>query len=158
MKHLALLFVCLLIAAVPVFAQPDKEKKTENMRKELHEFKLKFLAQEMELKEDQQKKFFDLYTQMSDEKVRLYKETKALEQKLSSSANASESEYEAVSKAITAAKEKDAEIEKKYDEKFSQFLSPKQIFKMKSAEEQFRIKMHEMRHKKSGTKHKHSKK
>lgn len=157
MKHFAILILCLLVACVPAFARSEKDKKNENMKKELQEFKLKFLAQEMELKEDQQKKFFDLYSQMTEEKIKLYKETKALEQKLSSSTNASEAEYEAVSKAITSAKEKDAEIEKKYDEKFAQFLTPKQIFKMKSAEEKFRIKMHEMRHKKPGSKHKNPK-
>ena len=109
----------------------------------------------MELKEDQQKKFFDLYNQMTDEKVKVFKETKALEKKLADSANASEAEYDAVSKAITAAKEKDAEIEKRYDEKFKQFLTSKQLFKMKGAEEKFRQKMHEMRHaKKTGRKKK----
>ena len=47
------------------------------------------------------------------------------------------------------AKEKDAELSKKYDDKFSKFLSPKQLYKMKEAEESFRRKMQEMRRKKS---------
>ena len=83
---------------------------------------------------------------MTAERVKVFKETKALEKKLSESADASEAEYEAVSSAITEAKEKDAEIEKRYDEKFAQFLTPKQIFKMKEAEGKFRDKMREMRH------------
>ena len=48
---------------------------------------------------------------------------------------------------MTEAKEKDAEIEKKYDAIFSEFLTSKQVYKMKDAEEKFRNKMHEMRHK-----------
>ena len=132
-------------AIIPAFSQ-EKGKDHRAMRKEITEFKMKFLAQEMDLKEDQQKRFFDLYSQMSDEKARLFRETRQLEKKLDS--NASEAEYEAVSKAITAAKEKEADIDRRYDAKFSEFLSSKQIFKMKSAEEKFRQKMHEMRHKK----------
>ena len=106
----------------------------------------------MDLKEDQQKKFFDLYNQMCDEKIKVFRETRQLENRLAKTSDASESEYEAVTKAITAAKEKDAEIEKRYDEKFAQFLTPKQIFKMKEAEGKFRDKMREMRHKKRHSK------
>lgn len=145
MKKFTLLLLLILAAVIPVLAQ-HKGKNHAAMRKEVQEFKLKFLAQEMELKEDQQKKFFDLYNRMTDEKIKVFKETKALEKKLSDTANASDAEYDEVSKAITAAKEKDAEIDKRYDEKFRQFLTPKQIFKMKAAEEKFRDKMHEMRH------------
>lgn len=136
----------LLTALVPAAAQ-NKGKDRQAMRREVEEFKLKYLAQEMDLKEDQQKKFFELYGEMSKEKKKLFKETKALEKRLAESADASEAEYEAVSKAITDSKEKDAQIEKRYDEKFAEFLTPRQIFKMKSAEQKFREKMHEMRQK-----------
>lgn len=145
MKKLTLLLLLIFAAVIPMSAQ-NKSKDRQAMRKEIHEFKLKFLAQEMDLREDQQKKFFDLYNQMTEEKVKVFRETKALEKKLTDSANASDAEYEAVSRAITAAKEKDAEIDRRYDEKFSQFLTPRQMFKMKAAEEKFRDKMHEMRH------------
>lgn len=147
MKKLSLFLLLILTLCIPAAAQ-HKGKDREVMRKEIHEFKLKFLAQEMDLKEDQQKKFFDLYNQMTEEKVKLFKETKALERKLSDAANVSDAEYEKVSKSITAAKEKDAEIDKRYDEKFAQFLTPRQIYKMKEAEVKFRDKMNEMRHKK----------
>ena len=49
---------------------------------------------------------------------------------------------------MNRAKAEDAAIEKSYDEKFSQFLSQKQIYKMKTAENEFRKKMQEMRNKK----------
>lgn len=147
MKKYIILLIASIFAILPADAQQRKGKDHDAMFKEVQDFKLKFLAQEMELREDQQKKFFELYNQMSDEKGKLFRETKNLEKKLTDSKDASDSEYEAVSKAITAAKEKDAEIEKKYDEKFSQFLSAKQVFKMKEAEGKFRDKMREMRHK-----------
>lgn len=138
--------VAMLVCSV-AFAQKDN-KSHGDMRREVHEFKLKFLAQEMELKEDQQKKFFETYNQMTDEKVKLFRETRELEKKLAESKNATDAEYEAVNRAITSAKERDAAIEKKYDEKFAQFLTPRQLYKMKDAEEKFRRKMHEMRHNK----------
>lgn len=148
MKKITLLLLLVISVLTPAFAQNSRGKDRDEMRREIHEYKLKFLAQEMELREDQQKKFFDLYNQMTAERVKVFKETKALEKRLSDSANASEAEYEAVSKAITEAKQKDAEIEKRYDRQFAQFLTSKQIFKMKAAEEKFREKMREMRHKK----------
>lgn len=147
MKKIILLLTLLTAVLVPAFAQ-NRGKDRESMRREVQEYKLKFLAQEMDLKEDQQKRFFDLYKQMTAEKVRVFKETKALEKRLNNSEDASDAEYETVSRAITEAKEKDAEIDRKYDKLFSQFLTSKQIFKMKAAEEKFRDKMHEMRHKK----------
>lgn len=146
MRKFTFLLLMMLVALVPAYAQ-NRGKDRRAMRKEIHEFKLKFLAQEMDLREDQQKRFFELYNQMSEEKGKLFERTRALEKKLCDSSKASDAEYKAVSDAITATKEKDAEIEKKYDEKFSHFLSQKQIFKMKEAEGRFRDKMHEMRHK-----------
>ncbi|MDE6393292.1 MAG: hypothetical protein K2L59_08515 [Muribaculaceae bacterium] len=147
MRKIAVLAMLFLVALLPAVAQ-NKGKSREDIRREVQEFKLKFLAQEMDLKEDQQKQFFEVYTRMTDERARTVSEARRLEKKLAATKDASEAEYEAVSKAITAAKEKDAEIEKRYDEKFAQFLTPKQIFKMKAAEEKFRDKIHEMRHKK----------
>lgn len=144
MKRIILFAVVLLLACSVSFAQKKHGNKAE-MRKELRDFKMKFLAQEMDLKEDQQKKFFELYTQMSDEKEKLFKDTRSLERSLRDKKDATDAEYERVSDAITQAKAKEAEIDKKYDAKFSQFLSKKQIFKMKGAEDQFRHKMHEMR-------------
>ena len=72
----------LILAAIIPAAAQQKGKDRETMRKEVHEFKLKYLAQEMDLKEDQQKKFFDLYNQMCDEKIKVFRETRQLENRL----------------------------------------------------------------------------
>lgn len=141
--------ILLLLLAAGVFMPAlahDKGKDNASMRKEIMEFKIKFLAQEMELKEDQQKKFSEIYRQMSREKFAVFKEMRDLKKKLSD--KATDAEYEAYSKGLNAAKEKEAEIDKKYDAKFSEFLSQRQIYKMKEAEEIFREKMREMKGKK----------
>ncbi|MGN0238041.1 MAG: hypothetical protein ACI4AK_08175 [Lepagella sp.] len=152
-KYLILALLAIFTFTSPLAAQnKNRGKDREEMKREIQEFKLKFLAQEMDLEESKQKQFFELYTQMEEEKLKVIKDTKALEKKLKDAENATDAEYETVSKAITAAKEKEAEIEKRYDEKFSQFLSPRQIFKMKSAEQKFRDKMREMRRNKCKSK------
>lgn len=122
------------------------------MWKEIQEYKLKFLAQEMELKKDQQQKFFDLYTEMSEKKKALFDGIRQAEEELKNKKDPTEKDYEEASRRITEAKEKDAKIEKEYDAKFSKFLTKQQIYQMKSGEEKFRLKMHKMRH--NGRRHK----
>ena len=109
---------------------------------------MKYLAQEMDLRDDQQQKFFDLYNEMSAKRFAAMREARRLEKKVKKNKDATEDDYKTVTEAINKAKAEDASIEKEYDAKFSVFLSQKQIFKMKSAEESFRKKMEEMRHKK----------
>ena len=152
-KYLILALLAILTFTSPLAAQnKNLGKDRAEMKREIQEFKLKFLAQEMDLEESKQKQFFDLYTQLEEERQKVIRDTQALEKKLKNVEDATDAEYEAVSKAITSAKEKEAEIEKRYDEKFSQFLSPRQIFKMKSAEQKFRDKMREMRRNKCKSK------
>lgn len=148
MKKFLLLLSLSLFASLAVMAQP-KPGSHPGFWKDVQEFKLKFLAQEMDLKNDQKEKFIELYNKMSEEKMKNFSEIRSLEKKLKSNKHATEEEYAKVSDAITKAKIKDGEIEKRYDEQFSTFLSQKQIFKMKSAEDKFREKMSQMRHKKT---------
>lgn len=147
MKRLfAILLGMLLIFAAPMAAQQKKGRA--EMWKEMQEFKIKFLSQEMELKDNQIKQFSDVYMKMSEEKGALFRETRKLERKLKSNKEATDEDYAAMSKQLTEVKERDAAIDKKYDALFADFLTSKQIFKMKAAEEKFREKMHQMRHKK----------
>lgn len=150
MKRLLLVVILFLSAIVPMAAQKKDGAKrpSPEMRKEMREFKIKFIAQEIDLKEDQKKPFAELYNEMSEERWQIFHEIKNIERKLKNDKNASEADYEAAAKAITEAKERDAAIEKKYDAKFSTFLTSRQIFKMKGAEETYRQKMHEMHRKK----------
>lgn len=142
MRKFSLLLLFMLTAIFSVCAQ--NKVKERDMRKEIVEYKMKFLAQEMDLKEDQQKKFFEIYSQMTDERMKVVKDRKELEKKLNNDANASDEEFKKAMESINSAKSKEAEIEKKYDAKFSEFLTQKQIFKMKAAEEKFNDRMREM--------------
>lgn len=151
MKKLLIFFSLLFFLVSPVLANgKGKNRDHESMRKEIMDFKIKFLAQEMELNEEQQKKFSPLYRQMWEEKRVIFHNLHDMKKRIGKDAD--ESEYEAYTRASNEAKEKEAEIDRKYDPKFAEFLSAKQIFKMKAAEEKFRQKMHEMRGKKKDKK------
>lgn len=141
MKKLYFILVLLVFAAIPAVAH-DKGLSPEK-RKEFREYKMKFLAQEMGLKDDARKKFFEVYNQLSDERMDIRREMHAINKKIKEN-TATDVDYAT----LTRLKEQDAEIEKKYDGKFAQFLSGKEIFKMKEAENVFRQKLHEMKAKK----------
>lgn len=154
MKRAYLIMMMIVLTVGGIYAQNSEHKKGdgEKMRKELDEFKLKFVAQEIELRDDQKKQFVQVYSQMQQERGKLFSDTRRMERQLKKNSNATDADYAAVSKAVTEAREKDAQIEKKYDEQFAKFLTSKQIYKMKAAEEKFRKKMEEMRHaKKKGS-------
>ena len=146
MKKIFLIAFTLILGLGSMCAQGNGKKSRAEMKKEFKEFKMKFIAQEVDLQDDQQKQFFVLFEQMSDERMQVFEQTRRLERKVKKDPQATDEDYAAVSRAITEAKEKDAAIEKKYDAKFSTFMSSKQLFKMKAAEEKFRQKMNEMRH------------
>lgn len=102
----------------------------------------------MNLSEELQPRFFELYTRMDGEIRKVFHTVRAAEKRVDSGRNASEADYAALNKARTDAKASLADIEKKYDPMFAEFLTKKQIVKMKEAEADFRKKMREARHKK----------
>lgn len=147
MRKIVFILMAALVG-ITAFAQGSKPQKSrEEMQKELQEFKMKFLAQEIGLKEDQQKLFFEVYSQYDNEKKAIFENVWKQERKLKKNKNATDADYTALSNMMADAKKKDAELEKKYDKKFGEFLTGKQVFQLKAAEEKFREKMHEMRHK-----------
>lgn len=152
MKRPAILFALILALAIPLMAQGSKEKSKEEMRRELHEFKMKFLAQEVDLKEDQQKAFVDTYEEMSAERHKVRRTVRSLEKRMKEEKNLSDADYTALNRALNSAKQQEAEVERKYDERFSKFMTQKQIFKLKQAQEEWRAKMREMRGKRKASK------
>lgn len=155
MNRILLLLTLSFLTGLSVFAQDmPSGKDGKKMSKEIREFKLKYLAQEMELTEEQQKPFFELYTQLMDEYNKTFRQVKVLKKKIKSLDSPSDKDYEALSKATSDAKAKAVEIERNYDTRFAEFLTQKQIYKMKDSEEKFRKKVREMRKKKKSGKSK----
>lgn len=145
MKRKLLFLLFAVLFAVPSFAQKkDKEEK----KKEMLEFKIEFLAKEMELRDDQKKQFKEIYTQMESERRAIFKKIKQAEKSIKGNKNATEADYDRASKEIAAARNQMTQIENKYEAKFASFLSKKQIFKMKEAETKFMETMRNCRDKK----------
>lgn len=145
MKRYFTLVVLLMVCAVCVMAQrpgrPDPK-----MWKEIQDYKINFLSQEMDLQKDQEKKFKDLYTEMEGKKRAIFDEIRSIQESLDKK-DASEKEYEAATKKLDALHAKDAALNKEYDKKFKSFLSARQIYKMKAGEDKFRQRMQQMRYK-----------
>lgn len=146
MKKIYLFLMLLFVGVGMAFAHDKDSGKREKMFKEVQEFKMKYLAQEMDLSELQKKKFFEVYEEMTQAKQECYGPALKLKYKLKHEKNASEEEYQKVTEAFNTANARWAEKEKNYDEKFSEFLTQKQIYKMKEGEVSFKAKLEEMKH------------
>ena len=134
-----------MIAGISAMAQ-EKHHPRKEISKEVREFRIKYVAQEMELREDQMDKFVDTYSALMEERKAAYDDVRSLERKVCRyDKDASEADYKALSEARTRAKAADAEITARYDKKFATFLTQKQIFKMKEAEDKFRERMSQIR-------------
>ena len=144
MKKL-LLLITLCLSAVAIYAHGPKKPPTPEQCREFREFKLKFLAQEMELKEDQRERFIEIYDKMEAEKRQVFSKVRQMEKKMRSDKDISDDEYDRFQAAMTEARERELAIDRKYDSEFLKILSRKQLFKMKEAEGKFREKMREMR-------------
>ena len=147
MKKSCLLLFFLVSFTFQVFSQIHHEDgKRDKMFREVREWKMRYLAQEMSLNEEQKDKFFELYDEMSKKKDECFKEVRNLERKMKKEGdNCPEEDYQKLTEARNKANLENAEIEAAYDEKFAEFLSSKQIYEMKEGEKKFREKLDQMR-------------
>lgn len=143
-----LLILILLIIPFCVNAQ----RPNPQAEKELLEYKIKYLSQEMDLKPNQQEKFVTLYTRMTNEKRKVYEQAIELSNKVKAGGGANSDEYSRATEAMNNAKIQEGKIDSKYDTEFRKFLTSKQIYTMKEAEAKFRSMLQELRQKKCGAK------
>lgn len=142
----------ILIIAIALLAclsanAAEEPRDGEKWAKELQDFKLKYLAQEMKLKDDQKQRFVEVYTRLDNERARLMKEEHDVRKRVDEKTNATDEELNAAIAKMSQAKIDEARLEQKYDAQFRTFLTPLQLFKMKKAEFKFKRKLFEMRHK-----------
>lgn len=156
-RNLLLTLLAFVFTVFSIQADNNDGKSREQLFKEIQEFKIDFLSKEMGLNEAQKQKFSELYMEMTCKKHECMKNARKLEKRLKKIENPTEADYQAATEAMNKAKAEDAAIEKAYSEKMSTFLSQKQIFKMKEAEDKFRMKMEEMRRKRHNEKEKKGK-
>lgn len=156
MKKFLLFLTLIFIGCFFIHAQEDDKGRREKIFREVQEFKMKYLAQEMDLSELQKKKFFEVYEEMNVSKQECYKEAVEKQKALKANKDASEEEYQQATEALNKANAQWADEEKIYNEKFAEFLSQKQIYKMREAENSFKAKLDEMRHSRKRDHHRKS--
>ncbi len=154
-KYLLLLLISFL--TIPFAGAQDKKDKAK-MMEELQQFKLDYLAKEMQLSEKEKSEFVPVYKEYDKERRQAGSEAWKFERELKKKNDASEADYKKLSELQQKARAKDNEIVKKYDAKFESILSAKQIYTMHQGEEKFFEKMKEMRKKHHDGKHPHDNK
>lgn len=148
MTRTLLILLTLLISVVPAMA--DNKEPSADKLKELREFKIKYLIQEMELPTDKQAEFTKLYTQYESERISLFKELHQRAKSVKNNANATDTDYSLAAEAIATARTREGELEAKYFQKFKAMLTPKQLYQLKRSEQKFERKLGEMKHQNKG--------
>lgn len=104
---------------------------------EMRNFKHDFLIKELSLTKEQQSEFLPVYEEMDDKLSKISTETRELEEKVISLDEASDTEIEAVSRAMFEQKYREGQVELEYYSKFKEVLTPKQLLRLKNAERKF---------------------
>lgn len=135
MKRLSLYILTAMIALLGTGTSHAQDRA--QWMNEIRQYKRSYFAKELDLTREQQNKFFPLYEEMEEQTGKLEEETRMLEKRVADAPDASNLEYEKATEAIYESKVKQAELEQSYLEKFSQVLSPKQLFELKGVERRF---------------------
>ena len=94
-KSYILSIIAIIAIGTSMVSAQNTEERQRRWMSDMREYKKEFLTREMELSQEQQDKFFPLYSAMEDEVYQLNKESRELERKVSSADNVSDLEYEA---------------------------------------------------------------
>ena len=143
MRKIIIVLITVCVSSIFAFADSATTDKREDWKKELQEFKYQYLAQEVELTDEQQKTFFEMYSLMEAEKAKVGQECRRLRKKAKAE-NATDADYDAAVNAMIDIKLLEAQIEKRYYEKFKTILSSKQLYLLKRAEHKFMKKLMQM--------------
>lgn len=139
MNRLSLITIVLVIfSAIGASAQPPAPDARNRARwiQEIRSYKHDFMAKELDLSNEQQRKFFPVFDAMEDEVERINTETRELEAR-ADNPEASALELENIARTIFEQKRAEGQVEMTYFEKFKEILSPAQLVKLKSVERQF---------------------
>lgn len=141
--QILLLTAALIVSStLPVAARKRlNDEERQRALTEMRNFKHTVLTRELDLRKDQQTKFFEIYDQMDDELFAIGEETRELERKTLNNAQASDTEINAASRALFEQKKREAEVELRYYDRMADVLTPRQLLKLKSAERRIAMTM-----------------
>ena len=127
-----------MIAVVATTAAAQDRSKWTN---EMLEAKHNMIAEQVGLTPSQKERFMPLYEAMEKEIYQTNRDARALAGNVGKKANPTDAEYLQAAEAMSNAKVREGEIEKKYFEKFSAILSNRQLFLLKQTEANFTREM-----------------
>lgn len=154
-KIFTVLIILAGIVCAPVANAHDKDKhgkSREEMRRELREYKLNFLAEEMDLDEAAKAKFAEIFEENFDAQSQLFRESHKAKKELDAKKNPTDEDYNAYQKVQNSVKQREQALDARYRDKLSKVLNSKQMYKLQQGEEKFRAKMQEMKAKRKKNK------
>ncbi|MBD5230663.1 MAG: hypothetical protein HDS66_00630 [Bacteroidales bacterium] len=146
MNRILLSILLCLLAISPALAADKADNdasKREQQRRELIDFKIKYLIKEVDIPADKQAEFERLYRKMEDERLSLFREV--YRKAKSASKSSTDAEILAASDMIASTKQREGAMELKYYQEFKKLLTPRQLLNLKRAEDRFNRKVMETR-------------
>lgn len=142
MKHSLLLIPVICVMMLSAFESQAQGRPSRNERrvwnKEMQSVKTDYIARKLELTDQQCEQFVPLYTQMDAEIRKLNDDTRSMQEELKKKGKScTDIEYEKAAEALYELKGRENEIELNYFEKFKKILTPRQLFELKDAEQDF---------------------
>lgn len=150
MKILRYIFLAFLFLGVlPAAAEKNPPAPpTDEMVKELQDFKIKYLIQEMDLPADKQADFTRIYTQYCQSNSALFKDMFSRFTAMKAKKQPTDADYLALAERMASFKSREGQLENNCFQQLKTLLTPSQLFKLKKAESKFDHKVREMRGKK----------
>lgn len=157
MRRLLLIFsiILLSISGTNLQAQDKKgDKPRHEMRREMQEYKMKFLAKEMGISGEKQAKFFEAYIAFAKTQDALFEEMRKARNTLERKSNPADADYESFRKTQNSVKDRETAADAEYRKALDKILTPRETFLLQEGENKFREKMQELKAKHKSRGHK----
>lgn len=136
-KSTVISFLLAVILAPCLLSAQSTAAQRARWMEQIRKTKFEFFTKEVSLTKEQQSQLFPLYEEMEKSIYKMNNEAEALMKKTAANTRATDTEFEAAATAAARTTLRQGEIELEYFNKFSKFLSKKQLFLLKQAEDKF---------------------
>lgn len=143
---LKILVVCLMFfcSSAATAQAPHRAEARQEWMKKLKALKHDFLIKELDLKEEQQREFFEVYDAKETERMAAEQRVRHAERKIrKKEGEVTDAEYDRAIAEQYKLNAEIAQIEGKYEPKFRKVLTRRQLFKLRGAEHAFQRKIME---------------
>ena len=148
MRLKSALFISIFILSMTASSLEAKADDAQRKKWEdsINDYKKDFLIRELGLNAKQEEEFIPMYFEMQEDIFSVGKEEMQIEKNIRVRKSVSDKEYKSATQRILKQREKAVKIKSEYFERFSQILTPKQVFQLLCAEKKFQRDM--LRHRK----------